>query len=323
MSRRSARWCAAVFLLAVVGWCGRALGEGETKAVTPLEIGAGKAADLPGLHNVFRLSEKLYSGAVPEGDLGFETLKQLGIRTVISVDGMPPDVKRAHQYGLRYVHLPFGYDGCPVPTANAIVKAVRDLPGPVYLHCHHGQRRSPTAAAFARIALDGVSNEEAMREMERAGASKDYIGLYGDVRAYRAPTSRELDGLRVRFRELSPTPPMMKAMVEVDDWFDRLKKSAAKGWVTPEGNTDAAAAPAHQALQLREQYAELLRTAAVAARPEEFRKLMSAGEKDAQALEDALKAGRNLEATQAMGRLAAGCGSCHTRYRNVPQPAGK
>jgi protein tyrosine phosphatase (PTP) superfamily phosphohydrolase (DUF442 family) len=264
----------------------------------------------------------MYSGAVPEGDEGFETLKRLGVRTVISVDGMPPDLKRARQHGLRYVHLPFGYDGCPLPTANAIVKAVRDLPGPVYLHCHHGQRRSPTAAAFVRIALDGTSNEEAAKEMERAGASKDYIGLYGDVKAFRAPKASELNALKVKFRELSPTPPMMAAMVEMDEWFARLKKSAANSW-KPAAERDEAASPAHQALQLREQYTELLRTQATKSRSPEFIKMMTDGEKDAIALEEALRASRPQEATQALGRVAAGCGACHTKYRNVPQTGSK
>ena len=77
-------------------------------------LAAGRASRSPPRLPV---SEKLYSGAAPEGDRGFSTLQALGIRTVITVDGARPDVAIARRFGLRYVHLPFGYDGCPSPRA--------------------------------------------------------------------------------------------------------------------------------------------------------------------------------------------------------------
>src|SRR5262245_34504268 len=67
----------------------------------------------PGLHNVHRITDKLLSGSRPEGDEGFRLLRDLGVKTVMSVDGARPEVERARKYGLRYVHLPFGYDGPP------------------------------------------------------------------------------------------------------------------------------------------------------------------------------------------------------------------
>src|SRR6516164_9740614 len=90
--------------------------------------------DAPGLHNVYRITDKLFSGSSPEGDEGFRSLHELGIKTVISVDGARPDVGSAHKYGIRYVHLPFGYDGIPRQRVVALAKAVRDLPGPFYIH---------------------------------------------------------------------------------------------------------------------------------------------------------------------------------------------
>lgn len=34
-----------------------------------------------GLHNVFRITDKLYSGNGPDGDEGFQSLQNLGIKT--------------------------------------------------------------------------------------------------------------------------------------------------------------------------------------------------------------------------------------------------
>src|SRR5687767_5738878 len=66
----------------------------------PLSIGA-KPADFAALPNVRRLSEKLYSGGVPAGSEGFQALRRLGIRTVVSVDGMKPEVELARRHGMR------------------------------------------------------------------------------------------------------------------------------------------------------------------------------------------------------------------------------
>ena len=84
--------------------------------VAPAWSGA-RPVEAAGLHNVFQLNERLYSGGGPEGDSGFASLKKLGVKTVISVDGARPDVARARAHGLRYVHVPIGYRG--VPQAQA------------------------------------------------------------------------------------------------------------------------------------------------------------------------------------------------------------
>ncbi|HEU4753958.1 MAG TPA: hypothetical protein VFU47_12690, partial [Armatimonadota bacterium] len=175
-------------------------------------IGCPAPVDLPGLPNVVRLNEKLYTGAQPEGDEGFRSLRKLGIRTILSVDGTPPDVKTAHRFGFRYAHLPFGYAGCPRPQAARIIRAVRDLPGPIYLHCHHGKHRAPAAGALVRRALDGISPQQAVKELERAGTGKNYLGLYQGARDL-PPTPEEIEAVRPEFPEISPTPPLMTAMV--------------------------------------------------------------------------------------------------------------
>ena len=282
---------------------------------SPLPTGQREAADAPGLHHVFRLSTKLYSGGAPEGDAGFRTLQQWGIRTLISVDGEGPDVERAHRYGMRYVHIPFGYDGCPTPTAHRIVRAVRDVPGPIYLHCHHGKHRGPAAAAFSRIALDGLPHVEAVAELERAGTDPRYAGLYRDVRTYRPPTPAELDAVDARFPEVAPTPPMTTAMVEIHQRFARLQASRKHGWKR-EGRSKELT-PAQEALQLQELFAELQRTPGPRRWPPEFHQWMRASETDADRLEIALRGEQKEQASLFLDRLGAACGSCHARYRDT------
>ena len=50
-------------------------------------------------------------GAEPHEDVAFAELAELGVRTVVSVDGAKPQADAARHHGLRYVHIPIGYDG--------------------------------------------------------------------------------------------------------------------------------------------------------------------------------------------------------------------
>jgi protein tyrosine phosphatase (PTP) superfamily phosphohydrolase (DUF442 family) len=158
-----AAWLGLVVGLA--GCVGCSAGETPSRSGTP----APARVEAPGLHNVYRLTQGLYSSS-PEGDQGFASLRALGVLTVLSVDGVRPDIERAHKYGLRYVHLPIGYDGMPSQQALRVARAVRDLPGPVHVHCHHGKHRGPAAAAVARLCLDErCTVEDALAWLRRAG----------------------------------------------------------------------------------------------------------------------------------------------------------
>src|SRR5262249_8715591 len=138
-----------------------------------------QSVERAGLHNVYRLSDSIYSGSSPEGDVGFASLRKLGIKTVISVDGARPDIERARKCELRYVHIPVGYNGIPRPTSLQIAKAVREAEGPFYIHCHHGKHRGPTAAAVALLCADDKCGiEDALAVLKSADTDPRYKGLF-------------------------------------------------------------------------------------------------------------------------------------------------
>src|SRR3954463_15343720 len=103
---------------------------------------AFESVETPALPNAHRLSPKLISGAQPEGEQGFKDLKALGAKTIVSVEGGKPDVDRAKKYGLRYVPLPITYSTVTDDEGKRIGKALSELEGPIYVHCHHGKHRS-------------------------------------------------------------------------------------------------------------------------------------------------------------------------------------
>lgn len=276
--------------------------------------------EVAGLHNVYKLSDNLFSGSGPEGDEGFASLQKLGIKTVISVDGARPDVGRARKYGLRYVHLPIGYDGVPREQALRIARAVRDLPGPVYLHCHHGKHRGPAAAGAAILCLDeSCSADEALAWLRTAGTDPRYTGLYASARDLRRPTKQELDATSGDFPESAEVGGMARLMVEIDLRWDHLKLARAAGWKRPPAHPDVD--PPHEALQLAELYHEAARlTTDKGKRGEELRRWLTESEVTAKGLETALRGSvDNARAENAFEKAAADCARCHARYRDVPR----
>jgi hypothetical protein len=202
---------------------------------------------------------------------------------------------------------------------------VRDLEGPIYIHCHHGKHRSPAAAGAACVALGLNAPEEALRLLETAGTSPRYQGLFAAVRGATPVSPAELDALQVEFRPVVAPPPLVEAMVELEHAHDRLRQIAAAGWRAPADHPDLA--PAHEALLLREHFTELQRLEEVRRQPAGFLALLRESEAAATALETTLRAWRPADAAAApppeldasAGIIAHGCAACHEQYRDQPR----
>jgi protein tyrosine phosphatase (PTP) superfamily phosphohydrolase (DUF442 family) len=274
--------------------------------------------DLPGLHNVLRVTDRLYCGNSPEDDVGFASLRKLGIRTIITVDGARPDVASAKKFGMRYVHLPIGYDQVTQEQALRLARAVRDLPGPIYLHCHHGKHRAPAAAAAVLRCLDAsCSVARAVALMKQAGTGANYRGLYDSPGKLRRPTKDELDRVPADFPAVADVGGLVKCMADIDLRWDHLKLARKVGWKTPPDHPDLD--PPHEALQLGESFREAGRLKTT--RGDVFRRWLAEAEANAGALEKELRRGKGLDARAAEAlfqRGATACTRCHTKYRDVP-----
>ncbi|MEX2173716.1 MAG: hypothetical protein WD872_05095 [Pirellulaceae bacterium] len=276
------------------------------------------------LPNTFRIHDKVLSGGQPHGEEGFKELAELGVKTVISVDGATPDVAAAKKFGLRYVHLPHGYDGIPAERAQELAKAVRDLPGPVYIHCHHGKHRSPAAATVACVTAGLLDPSQAVGVLKAAGTSENYRGLYASARDAQRLEDKLLDELAVAFPERAKIPPLAEAMVAVEHAHDHLKAIEAAGWRALVDHPDLE--PAHEALLLREHFTELLRSAAVQQEPAGFQQMLRESEAAGLALEKALTVRKAagypadvpLEIPAAFEVVTKNCTACHETYRDVP-----
>jgi protein tyrosine phosphatase (PTP) superfamily phosphohydrolase (DUF442 family) len=278
------------------------------------------------LPNAIRVHEKVVSGGLPEGELAFAELKELGIKTVVSVDGAKPDVELAAKYGLKYIHLPHGYDGVPETRGRELAKVVRDQAGPIYIHCHHGKHRSPAAATAACVANGWIAPAQALGVLEFAVTSRDYRGLYESVEKMHPLDAAVLDAMSNEFPSVAKLPPMQEAMVALEHTFDHMKLLAKNKWAKLPSHPALDAA--HEALLLREHYTEMLRMPELAERPAPFREWLQQGEQQAIGLEQILKqhskapqASQATAALEAFQRMGQNCQACHREFRDPPRAA--
>ncbi len=273
------------------------------------------------LPNLVQIHERVFSGGLPEGPVAFQELSERGIKTIITVDGAAPDVVTAKQFGLRYVHLPHGYDGIPDQRIRELAKAVSELQGPIYIHCHHGKHRSPAAAAVACVSAGMLPVVEAVDVLKLAGTDPNYRGLYQVVSDARPVMPEQLQQLEVTFQESVELPPLTHSMVALEQAHERVKQVVANGWRTPA--LDSSLDPVHQVLMLREHFTELLRSPECQQQAEEFQQLLLSSE------QAALKLQADLEVWQAgsaatppaaverwLKQINDDCKACHVRFRD-------
>ncbi len=282
------------------------------------EVQAGvKRVDSKNLPNAMWVHSTVMSGGMPAGKPAFDELARLGIKTLISVDGIKPDVEGAAAAGLRYVHLPHGYDGISEDRLLQLAKAVRDLPGPVYIHCHHGRHRSPTASAAVCISLGHFTPVEGMRVLKEAGTNPGFRGLISAVENAAPISLKSLDEMQIEFVAASEVPPIVESMVAMDAIFDRLKDQQHRGW------KDSGSEAISDALMLKEHYMELHRSESEKKQEADFLTLLEQGRSLAEQLENRLhgdrskdSVDRSFDTDSIMKQLASNCSQCHRQFRD-------
>lgn len=272
---------------------------------------------VPMLPNAFRIHPDLFSGGTPNGDLGFAQLKRLGIKTIVSVDGATPDLDAARRQGLRYVHLPHGYEGISEAHAQRLAKAVLELPRPIYFHCHHGKHRSPAAAVVAGVGAGVIAPSVGVGFLQFAGTSEHYTGLYQAAAGAHKMDASLLQALPFKFAEAVEVPPMAKSMVEIERAFSHLSQLRSTGWKVPAEDPDLD--PTHEALILKEHFTELIRSCRDQ-RSARFLALLEASRDSAAKLEAGLRrTPRSLaECRDALAAISSDCRQCHREYRDRP-----
>jgi protein tyrosine/serine phosphatase len=134
----------------------------ETNSPARMPAAKIEKAGLPNLH---RISERLYRSAQP-GDEGFAELQRLGIKTVINLRAFHSDQSALKTLGVKQEHIYFKTWHPEEEDVVRFLKLVTDTnTAPVLVHCQHGADRTGTMIAIYRIAVEGWSKQDAIKEM--------------------------------------------------------------------------------------------------------------------------------------------------------------
>lgn len=277
------------------------------------------------LPNLIQVAPGVYSGGLPESPESFDELKKLGVQTILSVDGATPDIEAAKNVGLRYVHIPHGYDGIPTQTIERLAKAISQLPGPIYFHCHHGKHRSPAAAAAACKAQGIIDQVQAEAVLKLAGTNRNYKGLYQAVKDTELFSVDRLAVVSSDFPSVAPIAPLVDAMVHLEETFTHLQQLSEADW-----NLAKLKSPTdypNESLLLREHYEEMLRLEVTKSYPSEFNEMLQASQLAAWRLENMLHqpiaknseqlSNVHIEALRINWAIIKNqCVQCHQAYRD-------
>jgi protein tyrosine phosphatase (PTP) superfamily phosphohydrolase (DUF442 family) len=124
-----------------------------------------QSIDLKGVPNLHRVSADFYRSAQPTA-LGMQNLKQMGIETIVSLRSFHSDRDEIGDTGLGYEHI---YVKAWHPEREEVVRFLQIVTNPKrtpgLVHCKHGADRTGAMSAVYRIAVQGWTKEEAIREM--------------------------------------------------------------------------------------------------------------------------------------------------------------
>lgn len=311
---RSPLWVERLALLVLLAWvtaCHPRPGPARPMLVPPGS--EATAVSLPGIENGWRIGPRLWSGGEPSCDEAFAALAAQGVRVLVSVDGARPNLEAARRHGLRYVHVPIGYEGIPRAAVEELASVAWLKEGGVFVHCHHGHHRGPTAAAIVAIASGAWDRPTAHAWQRAAGTSPEYAGLYRCVRDLEVPNGGTVRSAARRLRPYRPPTGLVASMVAADHHAEALDAMQRNGWKPSASRPDEA--PLQAARLLREHFVESIRLGHGPDAPG-FRESMGRFEKGLEGMEALLRAGDTARATPAWRALREDCRSCHRAWRD-------
>lgn len=137
-------------------------------------------AELPRIDNFAKVNDTYFRGAQPVGR-DYADLAALGIKTIVdltsSEDALPGEREAVERNGMRYVHIPMSTRRAPTDQEITAFLAVVNGPAgqPVYVHCVGGRHRTGVMTAIYRMTKDGLSGDQAFKEMKQFKYGPDFL----------------------------------------------------------------------------------------------------------------------------------------------------
>jgi protein tyrosine phosphatase (PTP) superfamily phosphohydrolase (DUF442 family) len=153
--------------------------------------------NLPGLPNLYKVSDDLYRGAQPTSD-GMNQLEKLGVKTDVNLRFVHSDKNLIKDTALDYEHINVTSFWPRTTDVARFLKIATDKKRtPVFVHCHKGIDRAGMMCAAYRVVVQDWSKDEAIEEMTKGGFAprRPYGSVVNFVRDLDVERVRQLAGL--------------------------------------------------------------------------------------------------------------------------------
>ena len=164
----------------------------DSTPTNPANIGTRPREDVQGVPNFAQISPALFRGAQPTRE-GFESLRAMGIRTIVNLRAYHTDRRRVRGIGLGYVHL---FCRAWIPRDRHVAAFLKILSDPanqpVFVHCLHGADRTGCMVAAYRMMEQGWHLHDAAAELRPFGHHR----VFPQIKRY----LKRFDEARVRER---------------------------------------------------------------------------------------------------------------------------
>ncbi len=143
---------------------------GRVKAAAA-QVSLASKETIPGVENFGRVTAQLYRGAQPTAE-GFDQLQSLGVKIIVDFrdekGAIERERKAIEERRLQFVSIPWNARHDPTPEqVREFFEVLRAHPAEkIFAHCHYGADRTGTMVAAYRIAGQGWTADEAVREMK-------------------------------------------------------------------------------------------------------------------------------------------------------------
>ena len=170
-----ARILFGLLMAGAVIWIGPSVVTAPSAASDPPALYApARKLRLAGVSNFGEVAPTLFRGGQPTSQ-GFASLAKLGINIVVDLRRQDSgdearEEKEVAANGMEFVSLSWDCRHPSDEIAARFLQVLRDNPGKkVFIHCHYGVDRTGAMIAVYRMAEEGWSAPDAMREMKLFG----------------------------------------------------------------------------------------------------------------------------------------------------------
>jgi len=120
------------------------------------------------LKNWYMVTPEVYRSEQPTRQ-GFEEISAQGIRSIINLRDAHSDDQLVQGLGLNVIAVPMTAGGFSEEDIVKALKAIRDAPKPVLVHCKRGADRTGVVMAMYRVVFQGWTKGDALAELKGGG----------------------------------------------------------------------------------------------------------------------------------------------------------